>query len=409
MFKRSITAKLEKSLTRSPIVLLTGARQTGKTTLVKEIGQKKGYHYVTFDDLRFLSAAQSDPIGFITSLPKPVILDEVQRAPDIFLTIKKDVDENRTPGRYLLTGSANPLMIPRLSDAFVGRMEVLTLYPFSQGELHNRTDHFIDSALSKEKQSLQFEKIAKKDLLNRIIVGGYPLAQNVDTSAREAWINSYITTILERDIQDLAQISGLAEFPNLLRLLAVRAGNLLNTAELSRFSGISATTLSRYLALLQALFIVHFQQPWHSNLSKRLVRAPKTYFIDSGVLFFLLGINVDRFSFDPQLVGGILENFVLEELRKQATWCDARVQLYHFRSVDGVEVDILIEDAAGNIVAIEIKASETVISDDFKGLRYLQEQLGKKFVNGYVLYTGNEYIPFGTHLHALPISALWST
>jgi uncharacterized protein len=407
MFRRSITAKLEKSLTRSPIVLLTGARQTGKTTLVKEIGQKKGYYYVTFDDLRFLSLAQSDPIGFITSLPKPVILDVVQRAPDIFLTIKKDIDENRIPGRYLLTGSANPLMIPRLSDAFVGRMEVLTLYPFSQGELHNHTDQFIDAAFSKEKPAMRFEMITKKELLHRIIIGGYPLVQNVDSATREAWINSYITTILERDMKDLAQISGLAEFPNLLRLLAVRAGNLLNTAELSRFSGISATTLSRYLALLQALFIVHFQQPWYANLSKRLVRAPKTYFVDSGILFFLLGINIDRFSFDPQLMGGILENFVLEELRKQATWCNTRVQLYHFRSVDGIEVDILMEDAAGNIVGIEIKSSETVMPDDFKGLRYLQEQLGKKFVRGYVFYTGNEHIPFSPHLYALPISALW--
>lgn len=408
MFKRTIKPIIEDALNRSPIVLITGARQTGKTTLAKEIGAQKNYHYVTFDDIRYLAAAQSDPTGFIAGLPKPVILDEVQRVPDIFLAIKKDVDENRKPGRYLLTGSANPLMIPRLGDAFVGRMEIFTLYPLSQGELLGRRECFIDNVFKQEPISSR-APVIRKDLLEKIVVGGYPLMQNISEHARESWINSYITTLLQRDVQDLAQISGLTEFPNLLRILATRTSNLLNVAELSRSSGIATSTLHRYITLLEALFIISFIQPWHANLGKRLVKSPKTSFIDTGILTFLLGATTERLLADSMLVGNILENFVATELRKQATWSQERVNLYHFRTQTGIEVDMILENSAGKLIALEVKASETVGANDFKGLKYLQEEAQDKFIQGIVLYTGDATIPFGKNLFALPISSLWET
>jgi predicted AAA+ superfamily ATPase len=407
MFKRTIQPLLEDALKRSPIVLLTGARQTGKTTLVKEIGAHHNYHYITFDDIRFLSAAQSDPAGFIAGLPKPVILDEVQRVPEIFLPLKKDIDENRVPGRYLLTGSANPLMIPRLGDAFVGRMEIFTLYPLSQGELLGKKEQFIEHLLKQEIPMVQRNPIIRPELLEKIIIGGYPSVQNASAQARESWINSYINTLLQRDVQDLAQISGLSEFPQLLRLLATRTSNLLNVAELSRSSTIAISTLHRYLTLLEALFIISLITPWHANLSKRLVKAPKTSFIDTGILTFLLGIDQERLLNNSMLVGGILENFVISELKKQISWSTHRINLFHFRTQTGIEVDAVLETSAGAVIGIEIKASDTVTPSDFKGLKYLQEETGKNFIAGIVLYTGSESIPFGKNLYALSINSLW--
>lgn len=406
MFKRNIRPKVESALQRSPIVLLTGARQTGKTTLIKQIGKSQDYHYITFDDIRFLSAAQNDPIGFIEGLKKPVILDEVQRIPEIFLAIKQDVDENRQPGRYALTGSANPMLIPRLGDSLAGRMEIFNLFPLSQGELVGRCELFIDKVFSQQLPTPS-EPLVKADLYKKMSIGGYPLVQGVDEIARESWFNSYVTTLLQRDVKDIANIVGLSELPLLLKLLATRAGNLLNVAELSRTSGISTTTLHRYLILLETLFLIDFQLPWSSNLGKRLVKAPKVNLVDSGLLSFLLGIDVEAQHIDGRVLGPIVENFVVSELRKQITWSQVRVQLFHSRTVTGVEVDILLEDAAGRIVCIEIKNSTTVTAQDFKGLKYMQELVGNKFVQGIVLYMGDQHIPFGSHMHALPMNALW--
>jgi predicted AAA+ superfamily ATPase len=408
MFKRNIRAHVEKALQRSPVVLLTGARQTGKTTLMKQIGKENEYHYVTFDDIRFLSAAQSDPIGFIEGLKKPVILDEVQRIPEIFLAIKHDVDENRQPGRYALTGSANPMLIPRLGDSLAGRMEIFNLFPLSQGELLGRYELFIDKIFNQDIPRVS-EITTKTDIYTKMNTGGYPVVQNIDAKARESWFNSYVTTLLQRDVKDIANIVGLSELPLLLKLLATRAGTLLNVAELSRTSGISTTTLHRYLVILKALFLIDFQLPWSSNLGKRLVKAPKVNLVDSGILSFLLGIDIAAPHIDGRILGPIVENFVVSELCKQITWNQTRVQLFHSRTVTGIEVDILLEDASGRIVCIEIKNSSTVTAQDFKGLKYMQELIGDKFVQGIVLYMGDQHIPFGARMHALPMNTLWGT
>lgn len=407
VFKRALKFKLEQLILITPISFLIGPQQSGKTTLVKEIAGKNNYTYITFDDISYLSAAKNDPKGFINGLQKPIILDEVQRVPEIFLPIKQDIDENRIAGRYILTGSANPLLIPRLGDSLAGRMEILNLYPLSYGELHDKSEQFIDKIFS-DKPFHDIVAISKKDLYNSIITGGYPPVQNLKDAERESWFNSYITTILYRDVQELANIEGLTEFPQLLRLLATRVGNLLNVAELSRTTQIPTSTLHRYLALLETLFMVKFQLPYNSNLGKRLVKAPKTYFFDTGLLSFLVDLNLEKALTNPNIIGGILENFVVSELYKQATWNIKRVNLFHYRTSSGVEVDIVLEDGSGNIVGIEIKNNETVTKNDFKGLLHLKEEVGEKFVKGIVLYTGSGAIPFGQNLFALPISTLWS-
>lgn len=406
-YKRNIKKKLEEALSRSPVVLLIGARQTGKTTLMKQIAEEKGYDYLTFDDLSVLAAAESDVQGFIKNLPKPIILDEVQRVPEIFLAIKKEVDDNRAPGLFCLTGSANPLLIPRLSDSLVGRMEILELFPLSQGELLNQEEVFIDHLFND--QDFGNKLTTREDLHRKIIIGGYPLVQNVTQEERDAWFNSYITTILYREVKDLTNIAGLSEFTRLLRLLAIRISTLLNISELSRSSGIASTTLTRYLSLLQAIFILYLQLPWSSNLSKRLIKSPKVSLIDSGLISFLLNIEIYK-NISPLIpMGNILENFVLNELKKQASWCKTKVNLYHFRTTTGIEVDIILEDKKGEVIAIEVKHSDTISVRDFKGIKHLKEGLKDKFKQGIVLYTGSQIIPFSNGLKAIPVNALWNT
>ncbi len=406
-FRRNSKPKLEKALKISPVVLLTGARQTGKTTLMNEVAQDRGYFSASFDDLSILSAAKADPMGFVARLPKPVILDEVQRVPELFLAIKYDVDQHREPGRFALTGSTNPLLIPKLGDSLAGRMIILTLLPLSQGELLGRKEVFIDR-LFKGEVPYKADNLSRQELYERILKGGYPAVQAFGEEERRLWFNSYITALLQKDVQDLAHVTALAEFPRILQLLATRAANLLNVAELSRAVGIPNTTLHRYLSLLEALFIVCLLQPWSVNIGKRLVKSSKLYLIDSGILAYLLGIDTERAAIDGKLMGSIVENFVVMELKKQASWSTTQVQLFHFRTQTGVEVDLVLEDAAGRIIGIEIKSSSTVTQQDFKGLRYLQESAQERFMAGIVLYTGSQSIPFGGNFYALPITSLWA-
>lgn len=411
MFKRNLMNKLKKMISWSPVVLLTGARQTGKTTLIKEALKDTIYTYITFDDDKMLKFAQEDPHTFITQLKKPVILDEVQRVPELFLAIKKDVDENRQNGMYALTGSANLFLIPRLGDSLAGRMMILELFPLSQGELIAVQENFIDTIFKGTIPDIIFDG-SIINLFKKIGLGGYPainINQDYDYTRTESWFKAYVDSLLKKDIKDLAAIDGITELPYLLNLLAARTGNLLNVANLSRESKIPSTTLHRYLILLETVFLVHFQRPWSRNITSRLVKSPKVYFNDTGLLCFLLGIDFENYvPHGGMFTGILLENFVINELIKQAGWSKKRVEIYYYRTVSGIEVDVVIEDAQSNIIGIEIKSSGSVSVNDFKGLRHLQEVAKEKFAYGIVLYTGQNTIRFDKKLCALPINALWT-
>lgn len=410
MFNRNLFSRLIDAISTSFVVLLTGARQTGKTTLMELIALERGYSYFTFDDLRTLAAAKEDPIGFIGYLDKPTILDEVQRVPEIFLPIKQDIDKHKQAGRYILTGSANPLLVPHLSDSLAGRMEILNLWPLSQGELRGIHEKFVDRLFSDSFDNFACEPLDKHSLIKILIQGGYPTMQKFENETRmNSWCSSYLTTILQRDVQDLAKIEGLANLPNLMSLLAARASGLQNVAEISRTSGIPTTTLHRYLQLLQTLYLIILVPAWNTNLSKRLSRSPKTYLVDTGLLAYLIGANHKRLIVDTKMSGRFFENFVVGELYKQVTWCNLRIRIFHYRTTQGsFEVDIVLEDAEGRVVGIEVKSSETIHAGDFKGLKNLQEVAGKKFIRGIVLYQGPR-LPFGKDLYALPISSLWAS
>ena len=412
MIRRHLTEQLLQALGDTPAVLINGARQTGKSTLAQlpEL-EKQGRQYLTFDDPGVLAAAKQDPNGFIAGLTVPVTLDEVQHVPELFPAIKMAIDRKREPGRFLLTGSANVLLLPELSESLAGRMELLTLWPFSQGEINGVKEGFVDALFSKQpgwasgktKKNLQ-----RDELFEKVLAGGYPRAIARNTGARrKAWFQSYLTTILQRDVRDLTNIADVTAVPRLLSVVAARAGGLLNFADLSRTLALPQTTLKRYFALLEATFLVQLLRPWSSNLGQRVIQTPKVYLDDTGLLAHLLGLTVERLKMDGTLAGGVLENFVLMELRKQSAWSETQPEFYFWRTASGQEVDIVLEDSAGRLVGIEIKAGATLGGSDVKGLQAMASAAGKRWVRGVVLYTGNEVIPFAANLHGLPMSQLW--
>ena len=420
MYRRLLTQPLTDALADSPVVLVNGARQTGKTTLVQSLAAGRPATYLTLDDLGVLSAARSDPQGFLAGLSGPVVLDEVQHAPGLFPALKAAVDKQRAPGRFLLTGSANVLLLPKLSESLAGRMEVLTLWPLAQAELvpaelggavGNLVDALFSDALFAERLPVgqDLPATGPADLVRRLLGGGYPepLARS-GPERRRAWFSSYLTTILQRDVRDIANIEGLTDLPRLLALLASRTGSLLNQADVSRAAGLPYTTLLRYLTLLEATFLVQMLPPWSSNLGARLVKAPKVTLCDTGLAGSLLGLDAERLAGDGAMRGQLLETFVTMEMRKQAGWSRTQPGLFHWRTAAQQEVDLLLEDASGRLVGIEVKASGTATASDFKGLKALAEATGSRFLRGVVLYSGSQTVPFGERLHALPLSALWS-
>ncbi|MBI4205579.1 MAG: ATP-binding protein [Betaproteobacteria bacterium] len=408
MIPRHAAARLRKALADRPVVLVHGARQTGKTTLVRALaGTEHPARYVTFDTLTALSAARADPAGFLAGTEGPVVLDEVQRVPDLFVAIKAAVDRKRAPGRFLLTGSANVLLVPRLSESLAGRMEIVPLWPFSQGEIEGVVEGFIDAAFAEAPPALGAAARGLA-LARRVLRGGFPEAVSIGSAdRRSAWFEAYLTTILGRDIRDLANIEGLTELPRLLSLIAARPMALLNYAELGRSAGLAQSTLKRYFALLEAVFLVRTLRPWHADIGKRMVKTPKLLLCDTGLAAHLMGIDDARLAQDRTLFGGLLESFVAMEITKQTGWSAAAPALYHFRTHEGDEVDLVLERRSGALVGIEVKSATTVTAADFKGLRALAHAAGRRFHRGVVLYTGTEMVPFGPRLHAVPVEALW--
>lgn len=414
MNKRTIHVRLLEALSDTPVVFLRGARQTGKTTLVKQLAEKTvdtdGRQYISLDSATALAGALDDPTGFLQGLKKPLIIDEAQRASALVLAIKEDVDRERHPGRYLLTGSANILALPGIADSLAGRMEVLTLYPLSQGEMAGVREDFIHALFQKDFPSGNAPvPLTRNALLEAVAVGGYPevLARS-SPRRRAAWFDSYITTLVERDVRDIATIQDISGLIRLLRLLGVRSGTLHNQAELSRSVGVPASTLGRYIPLLEALFLIWFLPAWSSNLSKRLVKSPKIHVCDSGLACHLCGADAARLADDSILAGRLLESFVAGELLKQSSWTEHPVSLYHYRSQGGEEVDVVLEDRAGRVAAVEVKLAASVASHDIKGLASLRDALGDRFVRGVVVYTGQEAIPMGDRILAVPIGMVFA-
>jgi len=402
-YPRFARSALEEALADTPVVLVHGPRQCGKTTLARLVGEALGHAYITFDDNTQLAAATGDPAGFVAGLPPKVVLDEVQRVPNLFLALKAAVDRDRRPGRFILTGSANVLLVPKLAD----RMEILRLHPLSQSELARKRPGFLDALFAARFRIQQSARLGT-DLAARIAAGGFPAALARPTPRRRAaWYRNYVETLVQRDVRGLGRIASLDALPRLLQLGAGQTARLMNVAELAGPFQLSRPTIRDYVTLLERVFLVEHLPPWHSNRLRRLIKTPKLRMGDTGLAAFLLGLDADGLWSDRAVFGQLLETFVFQEIRRQADWHDTPIHFFHFRDKDGAEVDIVLERGARSLAGIEVKAGATVTASDFRGLRKLREAAGARFAAGIVLYDGESVVGFGDGFFAVPIRALW--
>jgi predicted AAA+ superfamily ATPase len=402
---RMVEENLRTSLTDTPVVLIQGPRQCGKTTLARTVAEPRGYGYISFDDDNLVRAARADPMGFVSDLPPRMVLDEVQRVPELFTSLKLVVDRDRQPGRFLLTGSANVLLLPKLADSLAGRIEVLRLHPLAQVELRRRSAGFLAQLFNADFRSESFERMGLS-LAELVVAGGFPAALTRQSTRRRSWYQAYAQTLIQRDVRDLARIASLDVMPRLLDLAARQTAHLFNVSELASPFGLSRPTVRDYLTLLERVFLVDLLPPWHTRHINRLVKTPKLHLNDTGLAAALLRVDAAGLHADRALLGQLLETFVFQELRRQASGSPETFAFYHFRNRDDHEVDIVIE--RGSLLAgIEVKASGTVRSEDFRGLRKLQEIAGERFACGVLLYDGEASMRFGPRLFALPVQTLW--
>jgi predicted AAA+ superfamily ATPase len=409
MYKRQIRNSVIRALQDTSVIVINGARQTGKSTFCQQLIKEGIFkaQYITFDDPTALSAAQYDPGAFVEGLAPHVVLDEVQRIPKLLLTIKKFVDQDRKKRRFILTGSADVMTLPKISESLAGRIEIHNLWPLSKSELEGRQSNFLKTLVSNNGK-FKPSKISWNEIIKVLGLGGYPeILKRTSEARREKWFQSYINSILQKDIRELANIEGLNELPNVLELIAGRVGGILNLSDISRVAGIPHTTLKRYYALLQHVFLIVHLSAWTPALEGRVIKAPKVFINDTGLLCYLRGVSAESFLKNRTGAGPVLENFVVMEVIKQLSWSDTTLKPYHFRTHTGHEVDIVLESRKKQLYGIEVKASTSVDKNDFKGLLYLRDLKPKNFQKGIVLYTGDQIIKFADKLYAAPISALW--
>lgn len=408
-FPRYLAARMRDALADTPAVLIHGPRQSGKTTLARMVGDPRGYRYVSFDDEAVLGAAKRDPIGFVEGLPPRTILDEVQRVPELFTSIKVAIDRGRTAGRFILTGSANVLLLPHIADSLAGRMGTLRLHPLAQCELQGTRPRFIETLFRGGFRTRITDRLGP-GLAERIVGGGYPAALARRAPARRrAWYRDLIDALIQRDVRDVARIHSLDALPRLLALTASHTAQLLNVSDLAAPFQMTRQTIHDYVTVLERVFLIDRLPPWHSNRLSRLVKAAKLHIGDTGLACALLGIDAVALYEDRDRLGPLLETFVLQELRRQASWHTDPVDFFHYRDRDGFEVDIVLERGSASVAGIEVKAAASVNATDFRGLRKLKDAAGGRFVAGVVLYDGEALASFGDRLFAVPLRALWET
>lgn len=413
---RHITKRIKDALKVSPVVYLNGARQTGKSTLARTIAPQIGKNkqpaeYLTFDRPTLMAAASAAPEFFLTGYDSPVIIDEVQLVPELFRALKVVVDEMRLAdkenanGKYLLTGSANILALPKLADALVGRAAIMTLYPFTAAEATHNHAGGLERIMKMDFKGINDRGLS---LIDAIKKATFPEVSTLTGEERRIWFDGYISSMLQRDVKQIAELEKSSVLPHLLSVLAARTGCLMNDSDIARDIDMNHVTAKFYRSILKLMFLTFDVRPWFRNIGKRLVKTPKGYLLDTTMICHLLDYNIDEIAkTKPELFGHLVENFVATEIIKQLSNSDINAELYHFRTSDGKEVDFVLEKPDGSVFAIEVKKSESVTIQDFKGIKALEELTGKDFAGGVVLYAGKDAVPFGKNLWAVPFFVLW--
>jgi predicted AAA+ superfamily ATPase len=402
---------VEETLDDTPITVIQGARQVGKSTLVREVVTGRDATVLSLDATATYNAARADPDAFVRQAGGLLVIDEVQRVPELVRAMKDAVEEDRRPGRFLVTGSADLLQIPGTEESLAGRAETVVLYGLSQGELAGHREDFVDRLLAGDQKELgtRAGTLSREDYLEAICAGSYPEPLTRAERRRNAWFDNYVKRIMARDVQDLSRLAHLDRLPDLLRLLAANTSGELVKARLANDAGIPETSLPSYLNLLETLYLIHVLPAWGDNLTKRVTGRPKVALLDTGLAARLNHVTPSAMA--PGAVsdaaGGLFESFVAGELRRQLVWAQTPARLFHFRDRDGLEVDIVVESDGRRVAGVEMKAAGSVSKGDFKGLTFLRDKLKDRFAIGVVLYTGRQPLPFGERLWALPYSALW--
>lgn len=408
LLPRHLQPNLQEALADTPVVCLLGPRQVGKSTLCQQVANER--LYLTFDDQAILQAAQRDPTGFIQSLPEKVILDEIQRVPEIILAIKAEVDRNRLPGRFLLTGSANLLLLPKVKESLAGRVEILYLHPLTEIEKERGTPVFFENLFSGKLEpkilGIQQELIGLADC---ICQGGYPEPNTRTPNRARQWFRQYLQTIIQNDVKDIANVRDEDELFRLTELLSLRTGNLLNTSSIATDLKMGRDTVEKYISILEHLFLVYRLPAWHSNQSKRLIKTPKLHIVDSGLTAYMNNLKPTDWNSFSTNFGAALESFVIQQIRAQASWLEEPVNLSHYRDKDQVEVDLVIEHGR-DVYGIEIKKAASIQTKDGVGLARLAARAGKNFKGGILLYCGNNVLSLSTeNCIAAPMDWLWTT
>jgi|GEM_PF-75168 len=411
---RAIAQRIRNALKISPVVFINGPRQAGKSTLVKAIAKEYAkMDYVTFDDITIRANALNDPQGFLRSFSNPVIIDEVQKVPEIFEGLKLLVDEYRLKdkisanGRFLLTGSVDAMVFPKLSEALVGRMIPISLYPLSTGEMFAGGKQVISGLFDQKIAFKDNGEDKKPTRIEAIDKATFPEIIDMSKDERHEWFNGYISTIFERDIRELAQIEKITALPSILKVLAARVGSLLKDSDLAKSTNLNPMTCKRYKVLFEKLFLIKQISPWYRSVGHSAVKAHKTFFVDTALLCHQLGVDLEELKQNnPILFGHVLENFIFSELQKQLGLLIG-FKLYYFRTHNGKEVDFIIERQDGALIGIEVKSDNSVDNRYFHSLRILKDKVGKDFVRGIVLYCGKDTISFADDMIAMPISSLW--
>ena len=407
---RHAQGAVEEALTDTRVVVVLGARQVGKSTLLEQVAAAEGAgrELLTLDRQPTRAAAQADPAGFVAGLRTPVAIDEIQRVPELMTEIKLRVDRDKTPGQFAVTGSANLLEMKQVKDSLAGRAEYLRLHPFSQGEIVGRRETFVPDLAAGRFPAIADAPVGRSAHAELLARGGYPEVQDRSASRRTRFFESYVQGILDKDLVTLGDVTDRASVARLLTAIAAVSASELNVDGLCRSLGTPASTVRRHLDLLETLFLVRRVPAWSNNLLARSIRRPKIHIADTGLLAALIGADERRVMSELDLGGTFYETFVAAEIARQISWLDDRPEMFHFRDRDQREVDILLEHRDGSVTAIEVRASATVNRRDFRGLAHLRDKLGARFKAGALVYAGASTVPFGDRLAAVPLSGLWS-